>query len=769
MPTVTTRRLAALALGLLTLPAARGQNLIVTLNPAGLDADSVLVIPPSLSAVQARLGNVAYYTSLESVAFDTLGNGYATLDVRGGNGALMMVAGLNTLSSRAIGDGNRVTAGPQTGLVAPKGLAVVRMRNLTVAGRPVATRRVVLVADFGARNVKAFDVLSAGDTPPVFTISNLGPPPATGTRSVWDVDYDAVDDRLFVACTDGVVLVYDNASQNPDTKGPARIITPTDAAVTVKISVNLHGIQYDRANNALFLSDVGSAASATDGQVFVVGGASTASGPTPVNYRNGGAGTRLGNPVDLVFDGRHLFVAEKANNLLLRFDFIYAQTSQNAAPNASVPSPGAESVALNAGNLFVAQNPAGLDNDQIAVFPRSLASVLPARTFGGVGSVASLENVAVGESGRAYLSFDGRFAGTSGVMGVTTPASRTGTGSLEVTNQFFVGPRTGISMPKGIAVNETRKLLVVADVGTNTIRVFRSDDGPNTAPTAVLPTGTTAAGGARGIWDVDYDVQNDRLYGAGTDGVVVVYDDFALNMNQAGPSRTFTPTDGTAKISVNLHGIQFVGGPEQLLLLTDVGSAASATDGQFFTVAGAHTASGNTPVRYRLAGAATMLGNPVDLTSDGTNVFIAEKSNDRILRINNVRARTGTQNVAADAMIAANKPEGIALAQPLVVISKPFQTGADGAAPAGAVTLGANEPNPFRASTAIRFALPAASHVRLEVFDALGRRVATLVDGPLEAGPHTRTWDGDAAGSGLYVVRLVADGQTFTRTMTRVR
>src|SRR5690606_20221048 len=43
--------------------------------------------------------------------------------------------------------------------------------------------------------------------------------------------------------------------------------------------------------------------------------------------------------------------------------------------------------------------------------------------------------------------------------------------------------------------------------------------------------------------------------------------------------------------------------------------------------------------------------------------------------------------------------------------------------------LGPNYPNPFNPSTVIPFALDAAAAVRLEVFDAMGRRVATLVDG----------------------------------------
>lgn len=44
----------------------------------------------------------------------------------------------------------------------------------------------------------------------------------------------------------------------------------------------------------------------------------------------------------------------------------------------------------------------------------------------------------------------------------------------------------------------------------------------------------------------------------------------------------------------------------------------------------------------------------------------------------------------------------------------------------------------------------------MAVFDVLGRRVATLVDGVVGAGAHTATWDAGGAAPGVYVVRLVA-------------
>ena len=92
-----------------------------------------------------------------------------------------------------------------------------------------------------------------------------------------------------------------------------------------------------------------------------------------------------------------------------------------------------------------------------------------------------------------------------------------------------------------------------------------------------------------------------------------------------------------------------------------------------------------------------------------------------------------------------------------------------GALPQG-FELGANYPNPFNPSTMIPYQLPAAMHARLEVFNLLGQRVATLIDGEQPAGFHTARWDAtdagrQAVGAGVYIYRLVGGGQATSRRM----
>jgi YVTN family beta-propeller protein len=76
-----------------------------------------------------------------------------------------------------------------------------------------------------------------------------------------------------------------------------------------------------------------------------------------------------------------------------------------------------------------------------------------------------------------------------------------------------------------------------------------------------------------------------------------------------------------------------------------------------------------------------------------------------------------------------------------------------------------NYPNPFNPATTIRFALPDASHARLNVFDVLGRHVATLADGQLSAGYHEVGFDAGSLPSGIYVYLLQTDFGQVSRTL----
>ena len=85
------------------------------------------------------------------------------------------------------------------------------------------------------------------------------------------------------------------------------------------------------------------------------------------------------------------------------------------------------------------------------------------------------------------------------------------------------------------------------------------------------------------------------------------------------------------------------------------------------------------------------------------------------------------------------------------------------------VLLHQNYPNPFNPSTVIRFELPAEMAVRLEVFDVLGRRVATLLNERLDSGMYDVAFDASGVASGVYLYRLQTDMGPISRKMILVR
>lgn len=93
----------------------------------------------------------------------------------------------------------------------------------------------------------------------------------------------------------------------------------------------------------------------------------------------------------------------------------------------------------------------------------------------------------------------------------------------------------------------------------------------------------------------------------------------------------------------------------------------------------------------------------------------------------------------------------------------------DGNAASSGISLAQNEPNPFSASTVIRYSLHQPSHVRLRIYDVSGRVVATPVDGAMEAGEHATRVERGGLADGIYLYRLEADGIVETKRMIVTR
>ncbi|SHK58554.1 T9SS type A sorting domain-containing protein [Rhodothermus profundi] len=84
------------------------------------------------------------------------------------------------------------------------------------------------------------------------------------------------------------------------------------------------------------------------------------------------------------------------------------------------------------------------------------------------------------------------------------------------------------------------------------------------------------------------------------------------------------------------------------------------------------------------------------------------------------------------------------------------------------VMLYAGSPNPFRSTATVAFSLNQRQHVRLAIYDLLGREVARLVEGVRPAGTYHIPFDGSHLAAGTYLVRLETPSGVQVRTLTRL-
>jgi hypothetical protein len=119
------------------------------------------------------------------------------------------------------------------------------------------------------------------------------------------------------------------------------------------------------------------------------------------------------------------------------------------------------------------------------------------------------------------------------------------------------------------------------------------------------------------------------------------------------------------------------------------------------------------------------------------------------------QTKTGVPLTGSDCVTITSQPIHVGLL-----------AGADEQIPSG---LSDCYPNPFNAATTIAFSLASDEYVRLEVYNVLGQRVATLVDATLPPGPHVAVWDARGVASGVYFARLTMVSGVQTKKLALVR
>lgn len=611
----------------------------------------------TVSRVDQNAAPLSLFTSgnNEGIMLDSAGNLIQAGDST--TGSLRTVCRMTSRSSGMYTSNyDKEITGTNTGLTNPKGIHVAGHSGL------------VYVADFNGMRISIFGSQAAGDVMPLAEISLSAKP--------WDVTVDETNDRMYVALTDGSVAVYDDVMSSDFAPTVMRSIVPADADGN-QVSVNLHGIVYDADGDRLVLSDVGDAAVADDGQLFVVNGASMADGNTVPARTIAGPMSMLGNPVDIILSGTTLRVAEKSNDAILVFTNIFDGASGDMAPTLATATSKPESLAqvmpMNSpidasdnaltttaiNGIVVSSNPStvGATTGQINHYSAVLSSTLASFDVG-----MSIESVSIDAFGDGAVTFDDPDSAMGGVLMINRLATMRDDDSYSMSlDHMIMGANTGLVTPKGLDVSSEHGLVFVAEFNATTpaIQIFSSCSAGDVAPLLSL----IPADDAR-PWDVDYDAMTDRAFVALTNGTVAVFDEVTRKLMSGmttitGEDRLITPAMSGIAVAAptNIHGIDYDAQSDSLVL-SDVGSAASATDGKLYVIPAAGMADGLADMSVMIAGSASMLGNPVDIMLSNGHLYVAEKSNNVIMRFDNI-LNSPSGDIAPSYSMSYTAPESV--------------------------------------------------------------------------------------------------------------
>ncbi len=310
------------------------------------------------------------------------------------------------------------------------------------------------------------------------------------------------------------------------------------------------------------------------------------------------------------------------------------------------------------------------DPPQGLVFKLPSSMTASSAMFDTSGGPTSLEYLHFDAQGDAYLTFDDgpNEAFPGGIMVVDKFLERDGGSFDAARDRLVTGAAVGLVEPKDLVVANTLGVVVVADFAEAEVAVFDLQASGDAAPLFVVDDlGVTAAGDARRPWGLAFDTPNDRLFVGGTDGTVLVFDDFLSDRGAAGPDRVVTPVLGGEKVSANTHDLVYLS-DRDLLIASDVGHATTAdepgfdADGSIFVLENAGTANGDSEVRLQLSGPSTLLGNPTGIAFDGQNLFVTERTKDLVLRFDDLLGLAQRSDTAPSGAVTVALPEAVVLA-----------------------------------------------------------------------------------------------------------
>ncbi len=447
---------------------------------------------------------------------------------------------------------------------------------------------------------------------------------------VWGITFKG-DDLFAVVDTTGDLAVFRNFLSNA-TNG---VLYPSKR-VTVEGIVRTHGITYDGSDDVMVLTDIGLASNAMDdGGFHVISDFSSkfdalSDGelfPVGMQVRVAGPSTLMGNPIDVAYDSETdaVYISEVGNGKVLGFTSI--GSGGDLTPSFNKDLPMASSIYFssdetdgNVGDSSMASTTrlytTSTANGNVTVYDGSgatLKTILTASTA-TEGIYYNAMNDAMIQASRSGMAL-GYYSGFSSVLDAATIAADFTSGAV-------------LASPREIAVFGDK--VVVSSNTENKFYVYQYNGSSFTL------LNTFDAG--FNTWGITF-MGNTLLAVVDNTSDLAVYDNFLTEYTMDG---AITPDKRiTIEGIVRTHGIDY-SEADDVLVMTDIGDAADAnTDGGFqvtqgFTAKLAALDNGSTlslSEQTRVAGAATQMGNPIDVAYDHKTktVFIAEIGNGKVL------------------------------------------------------------------------------------------------------------------------------------------
>lgn len=270
-----------------------------------------------------------------------------------------------------------------------------------------------------------------------------------------------------------------------------------------------------------------------------------------------------------------------------------------------------------------------------------------------------------------------------------------------------------------------------------------------------LVIGTFRSGTTSAFAEGDYILW---LFKGSTSGFSTPSQGFRVSSNDLDPLRTFMPMEASfMSITGLIQSLPDLNddGSDELLITSNTGTNAIILLGGSLE----HAAQfGDKQVLLQAPNRRTGLGHPANFINSRINVAVGDFDDDSLWEI--ILPQPLDFNFRSTPVYSYSLPKDI--------ITHTVSIENRSGLPVDFALL-QNYPNPFNPSTVIRYQLAETSQVLVEVFDAVGRRVAQLVNESKPMGSHSVDFDASSLSSGVYIVRMQAGGFVDTQKMVLMK